>query len=143
MINGTNKRINRILVDSVRTLYPVEEVWTQSSIAAQPLIRAFVTFLNNVASDHTPTIACGCFPGQGDGCLDLVTVVQVQRWTWPLCRGSTIEFSVFYFLTKDAHCPAHAQDGELTQTESNSSLETYWFNLFTLWCTVRRLLIFW
>lgn len=61
----------------VEVLYPVGEVRTQSGVAAQPLVGALVTFLDDVAGDHAATVASGRLPGQRHGRLDLVAVVQV------------------------------------------------------------------
>lgn len=63
--------------------YSVGEVRTQSCVAAQPLVRAVFTFLNDIASDHAAAVANGRFPGQRDSRLDLVTEVHIQRWTGP------------------------------------------------------------
>lgn len=69
--------------------YPVGEVRTQSGVAAEPLVRAVLTFLNDVSCNHAATVVYGRLPGQRDCCLDLVTKVQVQRWARPLCGQKT------------------------------------------------------
>ena len=51
----------------VIVVYPVGKIWTQSGVAAEPLITAFITFLDDVAGDHAATIAGGRLPGQTDG----------------------------------------------------------------------------
>lgn len=55
--------------------YSVGEVRTQSGVAAQPLVSAVFTFLNDVASDRAAAVANRGFPGQRDSRLDLVTEV--------------------------------------------------------------------
>lgn len=57
--------------------YSVGEVRTQSGVAAQPLVSAVFTLLDDVASDHAAAAANRSFPGQHDSRLDLVTEVQI------------------------------------------------------------------
>lgn len=63
--------------------YPVGKVRTQPGVAAQPLVSAIFTLLNDVAGDHAATVANRGFPGQRDRRLDLVTEVQIQRRARP------------------------------------------------------------
>lgn len=82
------KRINQSinpLTDQVFHL--VEEVRTQSSVAAQPLVRAVFTALNNVAGDHATTVPEGCLPVQLHRILVLVLPGQILWGTRRLCTG--------------------------------------------------------
>lgn len=74
---------------SGKPAYPVGEVRTQSGVAAEPLVSAVITFLNDVAGDHAAAVAGGRLPGQCDRRLDLIAEVWVQRRAWSLCSHNT------------------------------------------------------
>lgn len=64
--------------------YSVGEIWAQPGVAAQPLVSALFTLLNDVTSDDAAAVANRGFPGQRDSRLDLVTEVQIQRRARPV-----------------------------------------------------------
>ena len=66
--------------------YPVGEVLAEPGVAAEPLVWSFITLLDDVAGDHAASITSGGLPEEGHSSLGLLTVVQVQRRTWPLWK---------------------------------------------------------
>lgn len=78
-------------------MYPIGQVWAEPGVRAEPLFCAFITFLNNITSDHAATVAGGCLPGECDCCADLVAEVQVEGWAWPLCTYNMKCALMMYF----------------------------------------------